>query len=139
MWNLAQTYTYNTNTSANTGLMVVLVMLYLVILVGFIAASWKIFTKAGQAGWKAIIPVYNTVITCRIIGISGWYTLLIFVPLVNVFFAIYVAYKLAQSFGYDIGMTILELLVIGYFILGFGKAKYLGPGGKKAPGKSSAA
>ena len=24
-----------------------------------IVASWKIFTKAGEKGWKAIIPVYN--------------------------------------------------------------------------------
>ena len=25
-----------------------------------VVAYWKIFTKAGEAGWKSIIPVYNT-------------------------------------------------------------------------------
>ena len=24
-----------------------------------VVAYWKIFTKAGQPGWKSIIPVYN--------------------------------------------------------------------------------
>ena len=27
-----------------------------------IIAQWKIFTKAGEAGWKCLIPIYNLVI-----------------------------------------------------------------------------
>lgn len=26
-----------------------------------IVAQWKIFTKAGEKGWKSIIPIYNMV------------------------------------------------------------------------------
>ena len=37
-----------------------------------IVAWWKIFTKAGEAGWKSIIPIYNIYIFCRIIGINFW-------------------------------------------------------------------
>lgn len=25
---------------------------------------WKIFTKAGEAGWKSLIPLYNLYISC---------------------------------------------------------------------------
>lgn len=31
----------------------------LVICVALVVAYWKIFTKAGEAGWKSLIPIYN--------------------------------------------------------------------------------
>src|SRR3954464_12183771 len=102
MWYLAQTYNYNYQVSSTTGkgISAVMIILYLVLVVALIAAQWKIFTKAGQAGWKAIIPIYNVVILLRIVGLSGWYVLLFLVPFVNVVMAIIVAYKLAKAFGY---------------------------------------
>jgi uncharacterized Tic20 family protein len=142
MWYLAQTsnnfYNYQTPGSTNKGISATLIIFYLVLLVLVIAGHWKIFTKAGQAGWKVLIPIYNMIITLRIVGMSGWYVLLFLVPIVNIIFAIVVAYKLAKAFGYGVGMTILEFLIIGYLILGFGKAKYLGPsGGSQAPPTTS--
>jgi hypothetical protein len=138
MWNLAQYYTTtNTGTTPSSGVGVALILIYIAAIVILIAANWKIFTKAGQAGWKAIVPIYSTVITCRIVGLSGWYTLLLFIPLVNFIFAIYLLYQLAKSFGYGIGMTILEVIGIGYLILAFGKAKYLGPAAKAQPTSGS--
>ncbi len=127
MWSLAQ-YTYQSNTSS--GVSAVLIIIYLLIIALAITALWKIFTKAGQAGWKSLIPIYNMIIELRIIGLSGWYFLLFLVPFVNILFGIYVAYKLAVAFGYGIGMTILQFFLVGLFILAFGKAKYLGPDGK---------
>ena len=32
-----------------------------------IIAWWKIFTKAGEKGWKSIIPIYNQVILYKIL------------------------------------------------------------------------
>ena len=37
-----------------------------------IIAWWKLFIKAGEKGWKSIIPIYNIYIYCRIIGINFW-------------------------------------------------------------------
>ena len=34
----------------------------LVILVLSLVAEWRIFTKAGQAGWKCLIPIYNAIV-----------------------------------------------------------------------------
>ncbi len=42
-----------------------------------VIASWKIFTKAGEAGWKSLIPIYNMYILCRIIKINFWYVIII--------------------------------------------------------------
>ena len=44
----------------------------LAIYILFIIAWWKIFTKAGEKGWKSIIPIYNIYVYCRIIGINFW-------------------------------------------------------------------
>ena len=38
-----------------------------------IIAWWKLFEKAGEKGWKAIIPVYNTYILFKICGIKNWF------------------------------------------------------------------
>lgn len=37
-----------------------------------IIAGWKIFTKAGEKGWKVLIPVYNLYIAFKIVGMNFW-------------------------------------------------------------------
>ena len=39
-----------------------LLAIMVIILVFTIIANWKIFTKAGEAGWKSLIPIYSSVI-----------------------------------------------------------------------------
>ena len=44
----------------------------LVLCILLIIANWKIFTKAGEPGWKSIIPVYNFFTECKFVfGESG--------------------------------------------------------------------
>lgn len=42
----------------------------LVCLVLFIIAYWRIFEKAGEAGWKSLIPIYNVYILWKIANLS---------------------------------------------------------------------
>ena len=42
-----------------------------------IIAMWKIFTKAGEKGWKAIIPIYNVYIFFKIAGAQNWFWVLL--------------------------------------------------------------
>lgn len=44
----------------------------LAILVLTIIAGWKIFKKAGQPGWKILIPIYNAYIFFKIVGMNFW-------------------------------------------------------------------
>ena len=53
-----------------------LVVAYFVI---SIIANWKIFTKAGQPGWAAIVPFYKQYIEFKIYWGNGW---LFLVPIV---------------------------------------------------------
>jgi hypothetical protein len=41
-------------------------VLILVLVVLLIVAYWKMFTKAGVAGWKSLIPIYNVYIAFKI-------------------------------------------------------------------------
>jgi len=94
-----------------------------------IAACWKIFSKAGQPGWAAIIPIYNWYILCKVVGRPGWWVILMFIPFVNFIIGIILCIDLAKSFGKGVGFGIgLILLGLIFFpILGFGSAQYQGP------------
>src|SRR6266536_2369936 len=92
-----------------------------------IAAWWKIFSKAGQPGWAAIIPIYNWIVWCKIVGRPAWWVLLLLICLP--IFYIILCIDLAKSFGKGVGFAIglILLSVIFFPILGFGSAQYQGP------------
>lgn len=115
----------------------------LIITILRIIGMWKFFKKAGEKGWKSIIPIYNLVILFRISGLSPWiifgyFTIL--VPFIGLLVClgirIYQCNSLAKAFGKDVGYTIglLFLPTIFYMILGFGKAQYVGKGNVSTQG-----
>lgn len=106
---------------------------WLIMIVLFIAGWWKTFEKAGQPGWAAIIPIYNIYILMEINGRPGWWVLLFFVPFINIVMPIIMGLDTAKSFGKDALYGILLLWIfmpIGFLILGFGDAEYIGPSAK---------
>ncbi len=107
---------------------------YFVILVFGIVCVWKLFKKAGEPGWAALIPIYNVIVFMRVAKMSLWWLLLIlgvFIPFVGGGFAIVFnvmqAIKLAQAFrkgtGFALGIFFLSFIFIP--ILAFGKAKHI--------------
>jgi hypothetical protein len=64
---------------------------------------------------------------------SGWYLLLMFVPLVNWVVLVVLCYALARSFGKGIGFTfgLFFFPPIFSLILGFGRAEYIDWGEKR--------
>lgn len=101
----------------------------LAIFVLVVAAFWKVFQKAGQPGWAAIVPIVNLYFLCKVAGRPGWWVILFFIPLVNVILYAIVSIDVAKSFGkgtgFGIGLWLLGLIF--YPILGFGSAEYQGP------------
>lgn len=126
-------YQYAQAESIPTGMIIA----YLLIVVLLIASYWKMFVKAGQPGWAAIIPIYNIYILTQIIGKPAWWIIMFLIPCVNIIFAIWAAHLLSLSFGKDVGFTVGLILLpfIFYPILGFGDARYVGPAG--ADGRTS--
>lgn len=38
-----------------------------------IVAEWKMLTKAGEKGWKSLIPIYNVYMLYKISGAKAWF------------------------------------------------------------------
>ena len=105
-------------------------IVWLVLAVLLIIAYWRIFVKAGEAGWKSLIPFYNTYLLFRIAGRNGWWFLALFVPLLNIFATIMLSIDLAKHFGKSTVFGVVGLWlfsIVGYFMLAFGSAAYVGP------------
>jgi hypothetical protein len=117
----------------------VYLMIALVIGILQIVGMWKVYSKAGEKGWKSLIPIYNLVVLFKISGISPWLIFVYFagiIPFIGwiavLVLSIYQCNQLAKSFGKDAGYTVGLLLLptIFYMILGLGSSTYVGPGGK---------
>jgi len=101
----------------------------LVVIVFEIAAVWRVFVKAGDRGWKAIIPIWNTLIVLKIVGRPWWWIFLYLIPIVWWIVYIIVYYDLAKSFGKGVGFAVGVILLPFIFvpILGFGSSQYVEP------------
>lgn len=107
-----------------------LLVIYFAAIIIMIVAMWKMFAKAGEAGWKSLVPFYNTYILFRIAGRNGWGFLLLLVPIVNVVVSVMLAVDLAKHYGKSTAFGVIGLFffsTIGYLILGYGSAEYVGP------------
>ena len=62
---------------------------YLILSILFTIASitglWGIFTKAGEAGWKILVPFYNLYIWLKIVRKPLWWYIFLLIPFINVF------------------------------------------------------
>lgn len=125
------------------GFLLLILVFALIVGIFTVICRWKIFKKAGEEGWKAIIPFYNQYILCKIVGVNPWWILIYFcsfalssVPMIGstlqlvviVYYGILVNVSLAKSFGKDTGFAVGLYFLSPVFnaILAFGKSEYLG-------------
>lgn len=104
----------------------VVLLIYLAIFVLVIAGLWKVFVKAGQPGWAAIVPIYNLYILLLVVNRPWWWLLLMLIPFVSLIVWIIAMVDLAKSFGKSI-LFAVGLIFLGFIfipILGFGSASY---------------
>ena len=105
----------------------------IIIVVLMILGQWKVFEKAGVAGWKSLIPIYNI---CKLLQISGrsmagiLIYLLLAIPLIGwlivLYYHISVVSGLAKRFGHGFLFELGLLLFFPLFltILGFDDSTY---------------
>ena len=89
--------------------------------IGFNVGLWGIFEKAGEKGWKSLIPVYRDVVWLRILSRPKWWMILIVLPVSNVFMGYMMIWKTIRLFG----KTSYIPLVFGTFF-NFAYFPYLG-------------
>ncbi len=116
-----------------------------------IVAQWKIFTKAGEKGWKSIIPILNSYVLFKIawkpmmfwitlalavvMGICSGFTESIIASVISfiasvavIVISIIQSSKLSKAFGHGVGFTLglIFLSPIFMLILGLGSSQYVG-------------
>lgn len=120
-----------------------------------IIANWRIFTKAGESGWKSIIPLYGDYVSYRIAWQTSYFWLIFIlgivasgiegaanpngdnmmlmaivalIRLIIALIGIMYSVKLARAFGRGTGFAIglIFLQPIFMLILGFGNDPYYG-------------
>jgi uncharacterized membrane protein YhaH (DUF805 family) len=104
----------------------VFLLVGLVVFVIVVAGMWKVFEKAGEPGWAAVIPIYNVIVLVKIAGREMWWVLLFLLPCANFVAAVMISLDIARKFGkdplYGIGLAFLPFIF--YPMLGFGDAQY---------------
>jgi hypothetical protein len=85
------------------------------------------FRKAGQPGWKALVPVYNVfTLVVPVARLSPLWFALLLIPGVNLIAALLVNVEVARRFGrsetFGLGLAVFGFVF--YPMLGFGPAKY---------------
>ena len=132
------------------GILATVIIFAIAFYVLMVIAQWKIFTKAGEQGWKALIPIYNVYTLCKIIGINFWIWVLaipfaiglisgiafgnnkdiadLMPAIYALVFEIYSSVKLAKAFNKGIGFVLGLIFFPNIFqlILAFGSAEYVG-------------
>lgn len=117
-------YSYQTEMSPVT---VVFMVAFAVLL---IVAEWRLFEKAGEPGWAAIVPLYNLYTLFKIAWGNGWKMLFLLIPFANIVFSIMVYVKLSHSFGkrggFCVGVVLLPYVFLP--IMAFTEdIKYIAP------------
>ena len=92
-------------------------LFFLVVQIIHFLGTWKLYQKAGRQAWEAAIPVYNAVVLMKIINRPWWWTILLFIPIINLIMIPVVWVETIRSFGRNsITDTVLVLITFGLYI-----------------------
>lgn len=67
--------------------------------------------------WLAWIPIANIYLMCKVAGKPGWWTVLFFIPIANIVFAILVWMKIAEARNQPGWLGILTIIPVGNFVI----------------------
>jgi TRAP-type C4-dicarboxylate transport system permease small subunit len=105
-----------TTVSTTTSLLILAFILLVIV------AMWRVFERAGEPGWAVLIPIYNMYVMTKVGGVSGWWVVVMFIPLINIIALFVVSIAVARRFdrgaGFGIGLALLPMVF--YPILAWG-------------------
>ncbi len=105
----------------------------LIFVIFILIGQWRVFEKAGESGWKSLIPIYNL---CKLLDISGrsWLGIftfiLLFIPIIGwIMFLVYwfnTYAELSRRFGHSslFALGLMLFMPLFMMILGFDTSEY---------------
>ncbi len=92
-------------------------LVFLTIQIIHYLGTWKLYEKAGRKSWEAAIPIYNAIVLMKIINRPTWYTLLLFLPVINLLIFPVIWIETLRSFGKNTTLdTFLGIATLGLYI-----------------------
>ncbi len=93
--------------------------------------SFKLFNLAKVSGWKALIPIYNIIKCLDIINRPRWWTILVFIPVINLLMIPVIWIEFIKMFNHKSKLDrILVVATLGLYVYYISyvskKTKYLG-------------
>lgn len=114
------------------GLLIVAAPFFILVTIGY----WKLFQKAGEQGWKALIPVYSSYIMLKISGRPGWWVVLLFIPAAGWVVGVGILVDFIKCFGKCYLRNRAAAVLVPFICLpkwGFDRdTRYLGPSASPA-------
>lgn len=92
-------------------------LFFLLIQLVHFACTWKMYIAAGRKSWEAAIPVYNAVVLMKIIHRPRWWTILLFLPIINLLMFPIIWVETLRSFSKtSYKDTFLGVISLGLYI-----------------------
>jgi signal peptidase I len=90
---------------------------FLVVQVVHFLGTWKLYKSSGRKYWEAAIPVYNAIVLMKIIGRPTWWTILLFIPIINLIMFPVIWVETLRSFRKKSPLdTFLAIVTLGFYI-----------------------
>lgn len=90
---------------------------FLLVQVVHFIGTWKLYVSAGRKSWEAAIPVYNAIVLLKIIGRPSWWTVLLFLPIINLIVFPVIWVETLRSFGKNSTLDkVLGVVTFGLYI-----------------------
>src|SRR6187431_1946201 len=90
---------------------------FLIVQVIHFLGTWKLYEIAGRKRWEAAIPVYNSIVLMKIIGRPTWWTILLFIPIINLIMFPVIWVETIRSFKKKSFLdTVLVIATFGFYI-----------------------
>ena len=86
-------------------------------------AKWRMFAKCNQPGLASIVPVWDLIVTLRIVGRPVSHAWFFLIPVFNIYMLGKLLIEVVQSFGkYSVVEYILALVLAPLYFLNLGLA-----------------
>jgi signal peptidase I len=90
---------------------------FLIVQIIHFLGTWKLYEAAGRKRWEAAIPIYNAIVLMKIIGRPTWWTVLLFIPIINLIMFPVVWVETLRSYGKRSSLdTFLGIATCGFYI-----------------------
>ena len=90
---------------------------FLLVQVVHFIGTWKLYVSAGRKSWEAAIPVYNAIVLLKIIDRPTWWTILLFIPIINLIMFPVIWVETLRSFGKNSTLDkVLGIATFGLYI-----------------------